>query len=200
MELTFKSDFSIQRSGFRARFQHVAVAMRNQKVRVTNGNEAARTTESVSFPTLSELTVCLEAQRTSNNRPNEWLFRYLAPGGAVALALGAESSSMLLLVDGVRCPLGAMLTPGDLAVAMATVCLTWAAAGGRLAVYQGGRYRAGTCPESQGHALPAGGELRLGGVKGHGSRAVLQGGRYRAGTCPESQGHALPAGGELRLG
>ncbi|XP_053300955.1 adhesion G-protein coupled receptor G6, partial [Pleuronectes platessa] len=38
MELSFHSDFSVQKRGFSVSFRHVAVALRNQKVKISGGN------------------------------------------------------------------------------------------------------------------------------------------------------------------
>uniref|UniRef100_A0A3Q2E6S0 Adhesion G protein-coupled receptor G6 n=1 Tax=Cyprinodon variegatus TaxID=28743 RepID=A0A3Q2E6S0_CYPVA len=62
MELSFISDFSIQKRGFMVRFQHVAVALRNQKVKIPSA-EVAEVANSVYIPSLNELTICLEVER-----------------------------------------------------------------------------------------------------------------------------------------
>lgn len=47
----------------------VAVALRNQKVRITGGNgQVTEVSDSVSMPTLSQLTLCFEVERTNQKQ------------------------------------------------------------------------------------------------------------------------------------
>uniref|UniRef100_A0A3Q2PT89 Adhesion G-protein coupled receptor G6 n=1 Tax=Fundulus heteroclitus TaxID=8078 RepID=A0A3Q2PT89_FUNHE len=67
MELSFVSDFSIRKKGFMVSFQHVAVALRNQKVKIPNGNgQIAKVTSSI--PALNALTICFEVERQAFNQ------------------------------------------------------------------------------------------------------------------------------------
>ncbi|XP_062415675.1 adhesion G-protein coupled receptor G6 isoform X2 [Pungitius pungitius] len=163
MELTFTSDFSVQKRGFSVSFRHVAVALRNQKVTISRGNaQVAEVSASVSVPTLSQLTLCLEVERSSQKQ-REWIFSYYDSSGMEALSLGSDPSGMKVMVDGVVCPVDSILSPADFTSSMRRYCLLWTASDGRVGVHFNGNYWAKTCSSSAGRSLPAGGRFRLGG-------------------------------------
>ncbi|XP_069579301.1 adhesion G-protein coupled receptor G6 isoform X1 [Brachyistius frenatus] len=163
MELSFTSDFSIQRRGFSVSFRHVAVALRNQKVKITNGNgQLTEVADSVSIPTLSQLTVCFEVERSSQKQ-KEWIFTYEDSNSNEALSLGSDKSGMKVVVDGVVCPIDSIISPSDFTTSMKPFCVFWTSANGRVGVYFNGNYWAKTCSASSGHSVPGGGVFQLGG-------------------------------------
>uniref|UniRef100_A0A3B3DT92 Adhesion G-protein coupled receptor G6 n=1 Tax=Oryzias melastigma TaxID=30732 RepID=A0A3B3DT92_ORYME len=163
MELSFKSDFSVRKRGFSVSFRHVAVALRNQKVTINNGNgQVAMVSSSVSIPALSELTVCFEVERIASKQ-KEWLFSYYGSGNSVELSLGSDQSGMKMVVDGEPCPLSSVISTADFTASMRPVCLTWTSSNGQLAVYFNGVYWNLNCSASVGRSVPAGGIFQLGG-------------------------------------
>ncbi|XP_068198195.1 adhesion G-protein coupled receptor G6 isoform X2 [Antennarius striatus] len=162
MGVSFTSDFSVQKRGFSVSFRHVAVALRNQKVAIAGGNGRVTTaSDSVSIPALSHLTVCFELERSAHKQ-KEWIFTYL-DGDDVALSLGADEGGVTLVVDGVSCPMDAVVSPADFTAAMKPFCVVWASPDGWGAVFFNGHYRELTCPASSGRTVPGGGLFRLGG-------------------------------------
>uniref|UniRef100_A0A3P9I6Z6 Adhesion G-protein coupled receptor G6 n=1 Tax=Oryzias latipes TaxID=8090 RepID=A0A3P9I6Z6_ORYLA len=163
MELSFKSDFSVRKRGFSVSFRHVAVALRNQKVTINNGNgQVAMVSSSVAIPTLSELTVCFEVERIANKQ-REWLFSYYGSGNSVKLSFGSDQSGMKVVVDGELCPVGSIISTADFTSSMRPLCLTWTSSNGQLAVYFNGVYSNVNCSASINHFVPAGGIFQLGG-------------------------------------
>ncbi|XP_018530124.1 adhesion G-protein coupled receptor G6 isoform X9 [Lates calcarifer] len=163
MELSFTSDFSVQKKGFSVSFQHVAVALRNQKVKITSGNNQVTTVaSSVSIPVLSHLTLCFEVERTQDKQ-KEWLLTYYDSSGNVVLSLGSDSGSMTMIVDGVSCPIGSIISTSDFTSTMKSFCVLWTSSNGRVAVYFSRNYWSKTCSASVGHSVPTGGQFRLGG-------------------------------------
>ncbi|KAM4632862.1 adhesion G-protein coupled receptor G6 [Polymixia lowei] len=163
MELSFTSDFSVQKKGFRVSFRHVAVALRNQKVTVTGGNgKVTKVASSVSIPTLSHLTVCFEVARSSQ-KEKEKVFTYSGGSGGVALSFGGERTGMELVVDGQVCSVESLITSSDVTSSMKPICVTWTSTTGRVAVYFNSNYRARTCSLTSGRSVSTGGEFRLGG-------------------------------------
>ncbi|XP_074472737.1 adhesion G-protein coupled receptor G6 isoform X5 [Sebastes fasciatus] len=163
MELSFTSDFSVQKRGFSVSFRHVAVALRNQKVTISRGNgQITEVANSVSIPTLSHLTLCFEVERSSQKQ-KEWIFTYHDSSNNVALSLGSDQSGMKMIVDGVVCSIDSIITSADFTSSMRPFCALWSSSNGRVAVYFNGNYRAETCSTSTGHSVPAGGQFRLGG-------------------------------------
>uniref|UniRef100_UPI0037E8AD3C adhesion G-protein coupled receptor G6 isoform X2 n=1 Tax=Semicossyphus pulcher TaxID=241346 RepID=UPI0037E8AD3C len=163
MELSFTSDFSVQKKGFSVSFRHVAVALRNQKVTITSGNgQVTKVVETLSIPTLSHLTLCFELERSSQKQ-KEWIFTYYDSSNNVALSLGSDQSDMKMVVDGVTCSIHSILPSSEFTSSMKPFCVLWTSSNGRVGVYFNGNYWAKTCSSSSGHSVPAGGHFRLGG-------------------------------------
>uniref|UniRef100_A0A3P9LMB9 Adhesion G-protein coupled receptor G6 n=1 Tax=Oryzias latipes TaxID=8090 RepID=A0A3P9LMB9_ORYLA len=163
MELSFKSDFSVRKRGFSVSFRHVAVALRNQKVTINNGNgQVAMVSSSVAIPTLSELTVCFEVERIANKQ-REWLFSYYGSGNSVKLSFGSDQSGTKVVVDGEICPVGSIISTADFTSSMRPLCLSWTSSNGQLAVYFNGVFSNVNCSASLNHFVPAGGIFQLGG-------------------------------------
>ncbi|KAI3364652.1 hypothetical protein L3Q82_011435 [Scortum barcoo] len=162
MELSFTSDFSVQKRGFSVKYQHVAVALRNQKVRITGGNgQVTEVANSVSIPALSHLTLCFEVQRISQKQ-TEWIFTYEDMGNVV-LSLGSDHGNMQLIVDRVVCPIASVLSSSDFTGTMKQYCVLWTSTNGQVVVHFNGNSRTTTCSASSGRTVPAGGRFRLGG-------------------------------------
>ncbi|XP_047429455.1 adhesion G-protein coupled receptor G6 isoform X9 [Mugil cephalus] len=165
MELSFTSDFSVQKRGFSVSFRHVAVALRNQKVRVKNGNgQITEVSNSVSIPSLSEFTLCFEVERSSQKQ-TEWLFTYYDSNNSnnVGLRLGSDSTGMKIIIDTVQCSVSSVISSSDITSSMKPFCVLWTSSNGLVSFYFNGRYRAQTCSSSSGHSVPAGGVFQLGG-------------------------------------
>ncbi|KAK1889333.1 Adhesion G-protein coupled receptor G6, partial [Dissostichus eleginoides] len=161
MELSFNSDFSVQKRGFSVSFRHVA--LRNQKVTISHGNgHVTQVSGSVSIPTLSHLTLCFELERTGNKK-KEWIFTYSDSSNNVALSLGSDQSGMKMIVDGVECPIDSILSSANFTSAMKPFCVLWTSSNGRVAAYFNGNYSAKSCSASSGHSVPGGGQFKLGG-------------------------------------
>ncbi|KAF7647093.1 hypothetical protein LDENG_00177540, partial [Lucifuga dentata] len=161
MELSFISDFSVQKKGFRVSFHHVAVALRNQKITIVTG--AAKVTSSISIPTLSHLTVCFEIARGVSQKQKETIFTYYDGSNNTVLSFGSDQHGMKLNADGVACSIESIITSADFISSMKKYCVTWTSSTGRVAVYFNNNYLATTCSTSAGHSVPAGGVFRLGG-------------------------------------
>ncbi|XP_041660884.1 adhesion G-protein coupled receptor G6-like [Cheilinus undulatus] len=163
MELSFTSDFSVQKRGFSVSFRHVAVALRNQKVTIDGGSgQVTRVVEKISIPALGHLTLCFELERSSQKQ-NEWIFTYSDSSNGIALSLGSDQNGMKMIVDGVVCPINSVLQNTAFTSSMKPFCVLWTSSNGRVGVYFNGSYRAKTCSGSSGHSVPAGGSFRLGG-------------------------------------
>ncbi|KAM4522337.1 adhesion G-protein coupled receptor G6 isoform 3-T3 [Odontesthes bonariensis] len=165
MELSFKSDFSIQRKGFSVSFQHVAVALRNQKVKLVDGkSQVTQVADSVSMPTLSDLTVCFEVELIGQKQ-KESLFIYYDGDDEnnVHLSFGSEKSMLSVVIDGVVCPVDSLISPADFTSSMKPFCFTWTSSSGQVALYFNGNYGTTTCSGSSGRSVPAGGVFQLGG-------------------------------------
>ncbi|XP_061602269.1 adhesion G-protein coupled receptor G6 isoform X4 [Cololabis saira] len=197
MELSFMSDFSIQKKGFSVSFQHVAVALRNQKVAITGGNgKVTKVTESVSIPTLTELTVCFEVERSSQ-KEEEWLFSYYDGSSAVRLALGSAGSGMQLVVGDVSCSVDSIISSSDFTRSMRPFCVLWTSSNGRVGVFFNGNYRGKTCSSSSGRSVPAGGLFQLGGEHSFGGNIYNLRVWSRAMTVPELNALTCEAVGDV---
>ncbi|KAM3603119.1 uncharacterized protein V6R79_016738 [Siganus canaliculatus] len=164
MELAFTSDFSVQKRGFSVSFRHVAVALRNQKVSISGGNgQVTVVSGSVSIPPLSQLTLCFEAERSSQKQ-KEWFFTYSGQNqNQVALSVGSDQGGMKMVVDGVVCSIDSIVSAADFTSSMKLFCFLWTSSTGRVGVYFDGNYWTQTCSSSSGRSVPTGGQFRLGG-------------------------------------
>ncbi|KAJ8396174.1 hypothetical protein AAFF_G00020410 [Aldrovandia affinis] len=161
MEVFFNSDFSIQKRGFNITYRQVAVALRNQKVRIPQGvGKVMQASALVTMPTLQQFTVCFELSRTSLTNM-EKIFSYADSGGDI-LVFGMADTTMALNVNSVECDLSAILNHSDLTSAMKPFCLTWASSSGRVALYSN-EYRTTSCTASKLQTLGGGGLFKIGG-------------------------------------
>ncbi|XP_050995019.1 adhesion G-protein coupled receptor G6 isoform X7 [Labeo rohita] len=171
MEVSFNSDFSIQKKGFHISYQQVAVVLRNQKVTMPKSSKnVVRVANSVSIPVLTAFTVCFEIARTAQ-KSTETIFTLSDASGTSILALEKTSRGMELFIDSSYCSVNDLFTSSDITSDMTPICLTWTKSSGLVAVYFGGHYRAKTCAASQVYTLPSGGILQLAG-KGSSSVSV----------------------------
>ncbi|XP_026070456.1 adhesion G-protein coupled receptor G6-like isoform X1 [Carassius auratus] len=171
MEVSFKSDFSIQKKGFNISYKQVAVQLRNQKVTIPKSSKnVVRVSNSVSIPVLTAFTVCFEIARTAQ-KSTETIFTLSDASVTSILAFEKTVRGMELFIDGSICSVNDLLTSSDITSSMTPMCLTWTKSTGLVAVYFGGRYRAKTCATSQIYTLRSGGVLQLAG-KGSSSVSV----------------------------
>uniref|UniRef100_A0A672PRW3 Adhesion G-protein coupled receptor G6 n=1 Tax=Sinocyclocheilus grahami TaxID=75366 RepID=A0A672PRW3_SINGR len=171
MEISFNSDFSVQKKGFHISYKQVAVALRNQKVTMPKSSKnVVRVANSVSIPVLTAFTVCFEIARTAQ-KSTETIFTLSDADGTSILAFEKTVRGMELFIDSSYCSVNDLLTSSDITSSMTPICLTWTKSTGLVAVYFGGHYRAKTCAASQFYTLPSGGILQLAG-KGSSSVSV----------------------------
>ncbi|KAG7250608.1 hypothetical protein CRUP_018061 [Coryphaenoides rupestris] len=153
MELGFTSDFSVQKKGFRVSYHHVAVALRNQKVK-TKDKEGSVYFE---YSTDEEL----------GNKDSKRM------GSALILRDG-DDTCMELVVNGNVCSISVCNIQDVLASrdrsrpsmkptpSMKPMCVTWTSSDGRVGIYFDGSYHSNTCPNSAGSPVPGGGKLKFG--------------------------------------
>ncbi|XP_041716513.2 adhesion G-protein coupled receptor G6 isoform X5 [Coregonus clupeaformis] len=165
MEISFNSDFSVQKKGFNVMYRQVAVALRNQKVAVSNSaSKVVQVSNSVTIPTLQQFTVCFEIARPSQ-KSKETIFSYTRQediSGVEALSFGNDQNGMALVMSNETCLIDSILNTSDFTSTMKPFCLTWASTTGKVTIYYNSNYRAKTCSNTIGHSVGAGGHFRLG--------------------------------------
>ncbi|XP_071006640.1 adhesion G-protein coupled receptor G6-like isoform X4 [Oncorhynchus clarkii lewisi] len=165
MEVSFNSDFSVQKKGFSVSYRQVAVALRNQKVTVSNGaGKVVQVSNSVTIPTLQQFTVCFEIARP-NQKSKETIFSYTRledSSGEEALSFGNNQDRMALVMSNETCLIDSILNASDFTSTMKQFCLTWASTTGKVTLYFNSNYRVKTCSNTIGHSVGAGGLFRLG--------------------------------------
>ncbi|KAK7150997.1 hypothetical protein R3I93_012056 [Phoxinus phoxinus] len=163
MEISFNSDFSVQKKGFHISYKQVAVSLRNQKVTMPKSSKnTVRVSNSVSIPVLTAFTVCFEIARTSQ-KSTETIFTLSDAHGTSILAFEKATRGMELFIVGSYCSVNDKITSSDLTSSMKPVCLTWNKSSGFVAVYFEGRYLASICSASLVYTLQGGGTLELAG-------------------------------------
>ncbi|XP_018598053.1 adhesion G-protein coupled receptor G6 isoform X3 [Scleropages formosus] len=163
MEVSFSSDFSVQKRGFNISYRQVAVALRNQKVALPqNAAKVIQVSNQVSIPTLQQFTVCFEVARTTQKK-GETIFLYTDPSGnTVSFGLSSSGNVMALTMDGQECALSAILSPASFTATMKLFCLSWSSLSGRLNLYVDNNIRVASCAATTGKTITGGGTFRLG--------------------------------------
>ncbi|XP_071006651.1 adhesion G-protein coupled receptor G6-like isoform X14 [Oncorhynchus clarkii lewisi] len=145
--------------------RQVAVALRNQKVTVSNGaGKVVQVSNSVTIPTLQQFTVCFEIARP-NQKSKETIFSYTRledSSGEEALSFGNNQDRMALVMSNETCLIDSILNASDFTSTMKQFCLTWASTTGKVTLYFNSNYRVKTCSNTIGHSVGAGGLFRLG--------------------------------------
>uniref|UniRef100_A0A673VWR9 Adhesion G-protein coupled receptor G6 n=1 Tax=Salmo trutta TaxID=8032 RepID=A0A673VWR9_SALTR len=165
MEVSFNSDFSVQKKGFSVSYRQVAVALRNQKVTVSNGaGKVVQVSNSVTIPTLQQFTVCFEIA-WPNQKSKETIFSYTRQedsSGEEALSFGNNQNGVALVMSNETCLIDSILNASDFTSTMKQFCLTWASTTGKVTLYYNSNYRVKTCSNTIGRSVGAGGLFRLG--------------------------------------
>ncbi|KAM9551843.1 adhesion G-protein coupled receptor G6-like isoform 16-T16 [Salvelinus alpinus] len=165
MEVSFNSDFSVQKKGFSVSYRQVAVALRNQKVTVSNGaGKVVQVSNLVTIPTLQQFTVCFEIAQP-NQKSKETIFSYTwqeNSSGEEALSFGNNQDGVALVMSNETCLLDSILNASDFTSTMKQFCLTWASTTGKVTLYYNSNYRVKTCSNTIGRSVGAGGLFRLG--------------------------------------
>ncbi|XP_053567795.1 adhesion G-protein coupled receptor G6 [Bombina bombina] len=167
MIITFTSDFSIEKTGFNATYSQVAVSLRNQKVVVPRNQTSGiiSISSKVSIPTLSQLTVCLEAT-LSNNSTEEWKAFSYWNSSTDFFSFGRTESGHFLLIAGTTCVLDpALPLLGNKELfreSFEQLCIVWDSQSDVIGVNAKNTYRTVSCPFKKGLTIPANGNLLLG--------------------------------------
>ncbi|XP_056261110.1 adhesion G-protein coupled receptor G6 isoform X4 [Seriola aureovittata] len=144
--------------------RHVAVALRNQKVKISGGNgHVTKVANSISIPALTQLTLCFELERNSQKQ-KEWIFTYFDTNNNERLGLGCNRAGIMSLIVGVViCPINDIFSASDITSTMKRFCVMWTSSNGQVGVNFNGNHRFKSCPSSVGRTIPGGGQFRLGG-------------------------------------
>ncbi|XP_056125138.1 adhesion G-protein coupled receptor G6 isoform X11 [Rhinichthys klamathensis goyatoka] len=163
MEVSFNSDFSVQKKGFHISYKQVAVSLRNQKVTMPKTSKnTVRVSNSVSIPVLTAFTVCFEIARTAQ-KSTETIFTLSDAHGTSILAFEKTTRGMELFIVGSHCSVNDKITSSDITSSMKPICLTWTRSSGFVAVYFEGQYLDNICSASLVYTLQGGGILQLAG-------------------------------------
>ncbi|XP_062911527.1 adhesion G-protein coupled receptor G6 isoform X1 [Mobula hypostoma] len=166
MIVEFKTDFSIQKSGFLATYRRVAVSLRNQKVVLEKSpkQQDISVSPSVSIPDLEQFTVCLEAKSTTAK--NKWvLFSYLGTGKQVLINFSSTASGIVLEISGVECHVSKLWEDNFSGKAFVgswrQLCISWDGTSGDIITQTSNRYQLNHCPGSRGKKIAGKGSLSL---------------------------------------
>ncbi|XP_048106941.1 adhesion G-protein coupled receptor G6 isoform X8 [Alosa alosa] len=142
MEVSFNSDFSVQKKGFSINYKQVAVALRNQKVTLPRSSKDIVKLSSGISP-LNEFTICFEIARSAQ-RDIEIMFSVNSAKG-YEVAFGKTLGGMALIIDNKECSIDSIINSADFTSAMKPLCLTWTKATGVVALQFDGNYRTYIC-------------------------------------------------------
>ncbi|MGH0164077.1 UNVERIFIED_CONTAM: hypothetical protein FKN15_046569, partial [Acipenser sinensis] len=162
MNVSFTTDFSVQKKGFKISYKQVAVSLRNQKLTL-NKKEYVSTATSVTIPNLEQFTVCFEATKSINSKENWTLFSYKDASSTEVLTFGKSESTIALTVLGANCDLSDAVPDFVLfSKDMQLFCLTWDGTTGYIAISTGNNYEDVECPASKYKVIPSNGVFSLG--------------------------------------
>ncbi|RXM34809.1 G-protein coupled receptor 126, partial [Acipenser ruthenus] len=162
MNVSFTTDFSVQKKGFKISYKQVAVSLRNQKL-MLNVKESVSTATSVTIPNLEQFTVCFEATESVNSKENWIFFSYKDSSSTELLTFEKSKSTITLTVLGANCDLSnAVLNIELFSKDMQLLCLTWDGTTGYIAIYTVNTYENIECPASKSKVIPSNGVFSLG--------------------------------------
>ncbi|XP_076129139.1 adhesion G-protein coupled receptor G6 isoform X7 [Alosa pseudoharengus] len=144
MEVSFNSDFSVQKKGFSINYKQVAVALRNQKVTLPRSSkDIVKLSSGISISPLNDFTICFEIARSAQ-RDIEIMFSVNSAKG-YEVAFGKTLGGMALIIDNKECSIDSIINSADFTSAMKPLCLTWTKATGVVALQFDGNYRTYIC-------------------------------------------------------
>ncbi|KAK1171509.1 adhesion G-protein coupled receptor G6-like isoform X6 [Acipenser oxyrinchus oxyrinchus] len=162
MNVSFTTDFSVQKKGFKISYKQVAVSLRNQKL-MLNVKEYVSTATSVTIPNLEQFTVCFEATESVKNKENWIFFSYKDSSSTDLLTFEKAKSTITLTVLGANCDLSNAVPNSELfSNDMQLLCLTWDGTTGYIAIYTVNTYENIECPASKSKVIPSNGVFSLG--------------------------------------
>ncbi|XP_063773911.1 adhesion G-protein coupled receptor G6 isoform X5 [Pseudophryne corroboree] len=167
MIITFVSDFSIQKKGFKVTYSHVAVSLINQQVIVPQNQSDGiiSVSSKVSFPALTELTVCFEATKTSNSSGNWAVFSYKSSSTDL-LSFGKNANAYILSILGVPCILDSALPfhghKEFFTTSFQQLCIIWSNHSEHIFVSTKNKYGHVSCPDAKDLTIPGNGNFILG--------------------------------------
>ncbi|XP_004752792.1 adhesion G-protein coupled receptor G6 isoform X2 [Mustela putorius furo] len=182
MQVSFSSDFSIQKKGFNASYIRVAVSLRNQKVILPQMLDSYQVSvaKSVSIPELSAFTLCFEATKIGKE-DHEWIaFSYSNASFTQLLSFGKAKNGYFISISGSKCFLNSVLPVKDkediFTESFEQLCIIWNNSMGSVGVNFKRNYEEVPCDSTISEVIPGNGKLLLGSQ--HNEIASLKGDIY----------------------
>ncbi|XP_044103598.1 adhesion G-protein coupled receptor G6 isoform X2 [Neovison vison] len=182
MQVSFSSDFSIQKKGFNASYIRVAVSLRNQKVILPQMLDSYQVSvaKSVSIPELSAFTLCFEATKIGKE-DHEWIaFSYSNASFTQLLSFGKAKNGYFISISGSKCFLNSVLPVKDkediFTESFEQLCIIWNNSLGSVGINFRRNYEEVPCDSSISEVIPGNGKLLLGSQ--HNEIASLKGDIY----------------------
>ncbi|KAG8444179.1 hypothetical protein GDO86_009384, partial [Hymenochirus boettgeri] len=167
MNISFVSDFSIQRKGFNATYQQVPVSLRNLKVTLPQNQSQGIVSVSsiIPIPALSQLTVCFEAVNYNNNTEDWKVFSYWN-GLAENFSFGKMKGQYVVSITGIQCEVNLTspsLEKGEyFSQSLQQLCIAWDSHSEIVSVKTGNSNWNIFCPNTKDLTIPGSGSLILG--------------------------------------
>ncbi|KAM7395854.1 hypothetical protein PAMA_007233 [Pampus argenteus] len=150
--------------------RNVAMALRSQKVSISSSvGKITKVSNSVSIPTLNQLTLCFELERNkgrNNDKQEESIIVYHDSSNNIALSVGCTNSEITMNINEKEtCSIQSIVNCNSFAYSMKLYCVTWQSSDGRMGVYFNNKYYSKSCDGTKGASILGGGEFQLGGQK-----------------------------------
>ncbi|XP_048457035.1 adhesion G-protein coupled receptor G6 isoform X1 [Rhincodon typus] len=166
MIVTFKTDFSIQKKGFRVTYLQVAVSLRNQMLVFSKAShsQAVAVSPSVTIPELQQFTVCLEVKAAKVKK--EWtLFVYMDSSDKAQIKFEKDGKDIHLQVSDVVCDVGELwdehFSDKVITDTWQGLCLAWDGMSGDIITQTQDKFQLNPCPASQNKVVAGSGTLSL---------------------------------------
>ncbi|XP_043552682.1 adhesion G-protein coupled receptor G6 [Chiloscyllium plagiosum] len=166
MIVTFKTDFSIQKKGFRVSYKQVAVSLRNQMLVLskTSQKHAVAVSPSITIPELRQFTICLEVRGAKEEE--KWtLFSYTDSSDTAQIRFKKEGDDIHLEVSDVECNISELwikhFSEEVITDTWRELCLAWNGTSGNIISQMQDKYQLNPCPASQNKVIAGSGTLSL---------------------------------------
>ncbi|XP_015194621.2 adhesion G-protein coupled receptor G6 isoform X6 [Lepisosteus oculatus] len=167
MNVSFNSDFSVQKKGFNITYRQVAVSLRNQKVSLKQNKAYIESAPQVTIPVLRQFTTCFEAAKSGRVNKDWMVYSYMDSSSNDILTFVISGTYTALTVLNQTCMLTNILSESDFSLQMTLFCLTWDSTTGNTAVYTGGNYKTSLCGNTKGKIPQSNGMFVLGSKNGN---------------------------------
>ncbi|XP_042188664.1 adhesion G-protein coupled receptor G6 [Callorhinchus milii] len=166
LNVSFRTDFSIQKKGFTASYTQVAVSLRNQKVVLSRDStdQTMSVSSSLIIPELRQFTLCLEA-KSSDTKKHWILFSYSDTQGSEVFSFKKNNNAYKLIISDEECDVSYLwkkhFSHKAITGEWRQICLAWDGITGNIITQSQATQQVNLCRGSRDKFIPGNGRLIL---------------------------------------